>query len=105
MATPRFHGGGAWTTIVTSSAPIGADGWVHFVGTYKFGDDPLLYVNGVRQPDSGVAAVIGTDNGNIPGTILEIGAGNDTARTPSGSIDDTRLYRRVLGGGRNKKSL
>ena len=86
----------AWMIWTTSSAPVGVDGWTHLVGTYQAGGTPHLYVNGELQADEGIQLTIGVPTGEINGTRIEIAAGGEPDRTPSGSIDDCGLYSKVL---------
>ena len=88
--------GMAWMIFTTSSAPNGPDGWTHLVGTYQSGSTPRLYVNGEIQADEGVQFTLGVVTGDISSSRIQIGAGGEPNRTPSGSIDDCRLYNKVL---------
>ena len=92
--------------IFTSSAPSPVDEWIHLVGTYTSGQDPNLYIDGELLSTAGIATRI--DSGGLPipasslgelkddAATLFIGGGFDTGDYMSGSLDDLRLYKKVL---------
>jgi hypothetical protein len=83
---------------VNSSMPNALTDWVHIAATYQAGQTPLLYVNGELQPDQGIAATIGSQpTGELAASgdlkIMGDAIGTDYM---TGSLDDIRLYNKVL---------
>ena len=77
---------------------IALDRWQHVVATYdgsKTPDGVRLYVDGVRQPQTGILDLVG-NRLNVRRFPLRIGASGSDKPRFQGAIDDVRIYRGAL---------
>tara|TARA_R100001594_G_scaffold142020_2_gene188564 strand:+ start:438 stop:2306 length:1869 start_codon:yes stop_codon:yes gene_type:complete len=89
---------GGNTRYYTSSVSSTTDDWLHFVGTYQANTEPKLYVNGKLQSDAGIQVKIGATMGELSSATARLRIGGDFTSDDhmSGSLDDLRLYKKVL---------
>jgi hypothetical protein len=94
MFSSDVDGGGSQHARVLSTEPVQTGVWTHLIGVYDLGAGALrLYVNGAL-----VTEMPYTSTWNATGDV-QIGAGLWTALRGDffpGSVDDVRLYQRVL---------
>ncbi len=83
----------------TTANPINkADEWYFVVVTYNsnsVSNDPKMYVNGVSIPVTKLGPPTGTPDSDASGDVMIAGR-PDGSRNFDGSIDDVRIYNRIL---------
>lgn len=87
----------ALQAVLTSSNSFGDGAWHHVVGTINYATDSiLLYVDGVAVSTTGTPAFTATATSNTDSPLTRIGCGVFDSLYFTGSVDDVRLYDRIL---------
>lgn len=84
---------GSWTTV----APLSVNAWHHIAVVYPLGDtagNPTIYVDGISQGVTRTEAPSGVPVGDDKS--LNIGSNNFAGKVFNGSIDQVRIYNRML---------
>lgn len=89
---------GEWNTANGSIATTSPNRWYHICVTYKSSSvsiSPFIYINGVSKAISTTTAGVGTSP-NDNGRPLIIGNRSTNNRGMDGTMDDIRIYNRIL---------